>query len=401
MKKTRNFVLNFVFVFILCLFVSACNDSSNEKKYVLKFETNCEQKIPDRTYVVYRSEIGELPEVTKKGYNFVGWYVNPTFLEGTEVTKNTLIGKNITIYAKLTPKEYNMSYDLNVGSLIDGVTYDFTKNKQLFDDVLELPQLEKDGYLFLGWTDESGNDYKTKIKIQGDVNLTAKFISKSIIKETYQITYVMGDAKFYQYDSYNDARTKLLADLGNGRENFSESSIDENLRNRWFLGGEFGFFSSDYIEKWGWILDYINELYQEKSLTAVGKEKEYADSMLKIISNVKENVYVDYPWRYWNDNVMIACEIRGFLSQEKYQTKDEEYSSMDYSQEELRNRIWKYIEVTDLNTYQVGEKFVLKDPMLEGKIFQGWYTNKDFTGERVYEIDNMTYGDMTLYAKFV
>ena len=98
---------------------------------------------------------------------------------------------------------------------------------------------------------------------------------------------------------------------------------------------------------------------------------------------------------------MLACEIRGILSQTKYTSADENYSSMDYSQDDIKNRIWKYIEINSQNIYEVGKETILLIPKLEGKVFKGWYTNPEFTGEAIEKIDSMTYGNITLYAKFI
>ena len=399
MKKITKLLIIIGILFI----IAGCNNNNSDNEYVLKFETNTSVKLEDRVYKEYKSKIGELPTVTKEGYTFIGWYVNPNFLEGTEVTSETLIGKNITIYVKFEPNKYRINYDLDGGTVADGGSFDFNDNIKHYDEILTLPRLEKENYLFLGWEDPNNKLYKTEIKIKNDLTLKAKYISKEEISEKYEITYVMGDAKFYKYYSYNEARSEFLAAIGNGQKDFSESKINERLNGVYFVGKVFSFFErNDNYQEWAWILEYIKDLYEEAALkNPDANDALYIHKMLNIISNIKSQAYTNYPWEYWDENVMLACEIRGILSQTKYTSADENYSSMDYSQDDIKNRIWKYIEINSQNIYEVGKETILLIPKLEGKVFKGWYTNPEFTGEAIEKIDSMTYGNITLYAKFI
>ena len=158
MKKITKLLIIIGILFI----IAGCNNNNSDNEYVLKFETNTSVKLEDRVYEEYKSKIGELPTVTKEGYTFIGWYVNPNFLEGTEVTSETLIGKNITIYAKFEPNKYRINYDLDGGTVADGGSFDFNDNIKHYDEILTLPRLEKENYLFLGWEDPNNKLYKTE-----------------------------------------------------------------------------------------------------------------------------------------------------------------------------------------------------------------------------------------------
>ncbi|HEY8390369.1 MAG TPA: InlB B-repeat-containing protein, partial [Clostridia bacterium] len=55
----------------------------------------------------------------------------------------------------------------------------------------------------------------------------------------------------------------------------------------------------------------------------------------------------------------------------------------------------------NITTYQsINATFDLKDPTKEGYVFEGWYLNEDFSGEKVTSIVRGSSGDITLYAKW-
>ena len=50
--------------------------------------------------------------------------------------------------------------------------------------------------------------------------------------------------------------------------------------------------------------------------------------------------------------------------------------------------------------YETGKGIVLLSPRKDGAIFEGWYTNPEFTGEKVTEILYNSHEDVVLYAKW-
>jgi len=108
---------------------------------------------PSKT-VTYDSTYGDLPEPTKKGYIFDGWYTNQNF--ETKVTRITevQITENQTLYAKWRPNTYQANLYANGGSVSPTsiiVTYDSPYGT--------LPTPTRMGYTFNGWfTQSSGGD---------------------------------------------------------------------------------------------------------------------------------------------------------------------------------------------------------------------------------------------------
>ena len=87
---------------------------------------------------------------TREHYNFAGWYLSSSF-EGRieEITFGTVDNK--TLYAKWTPKEYAITYELN-----GGVNNGLNPTKYTTEQSVTLADPTRAGYTFAGWfTDEA------------------------------------------------------------------------------------------------------------------------------------------------------------------------------------------------------------------------------------------------------
>ena len=130
----------------------------------------------------------------KSGYTFIGW-------TGTEIEEGTA-SNTVTIpqgsigersyTASWTPAIYTIAYDLNGGSLADGVT-----NPETYDITSEAITLNNPvyGYPFKGWsgTDLTGDENQTVTIAQGSIgdrSYTANWIDIPI---TYTITYELNE----------------------------------------------------------------------------------------------------------------------------------------------------------------------------------------------------------------
>lgn len=58
----------------------------------------------------YETTLGELPEAVKEGYSFVGWFTEPS--GGAQVTAETLITEDVTLYARFTVDEEGALLDI-------------------------------------------------------------------------------------------------------------------------------------------------------------------------------------------------------------------------------------------------------------------------------------------------
>jgi uncharacterized repeat protein (TIGR02543 family) len=110
---------------------------------------------------------------TKSGFSFDGWYDDSSFSNEIE-TINTGSTGNIQLYAKWTLLDFDITYDLDGGTLStpNASTYNSSQG-------LALNEPTKTGYIFDGWYDNdtfTGNEIQSiAIGTLGDIDLYAKW----------------------------------------------------------------------------------------------------------------------------------------------------------------------------------------------------------------------------------
>ena len=115
-----------------------------------------------------------LPKAYKSYYDFAGWYNNQE-LEGEAILKQ---GKDRTLYAKYTPTNYIISYEIGEGSWAAEYTPVNTYNYESEDIILPTAEnLTIEGGKFVGWYDNSTGQGNAITKISknsyGDLTLYA------------------------------------------------------------------------------------------------------------------------------------------------------------------------------------------------------------------------------------
>lgn len=113
----------------------------------------------------------QLPEPTKAGYDFAGWYTQET--GGTQVTSPYMPTSDITLYAHWTAKTYTVTFNPGNGTVSPTsktVTYNETYGI--------LPTPTRTGFDFDGWKEPNGNTITEtdKVNITGDITLTASWL---------------------------------------------------------------------------------------------------------------------------------------------------------------------------------------------------------------------------------
>ncbi len=128
----------------------------------------------------YNDLVEELEEPEKNGYNFIGWQKE----NGDLLDLNTPIAEDTSVEAKYEIINYNISYNLDGGSIESGNPTTYT-----VEDEITLINPTKSGVKFTGWTGSNGNTPQTSVKINkgstGDKTYKANWKEP----ETYEIKF--------------------------------------------------------------------------------------------------------------------------------------------------------------------------------------------------------------------
>ena len=135
-----------------------------------------------------------LPEPYRAGYTFAGWYDNAEFT-GSAVTVIPEVNTgDETFWAKWTPIEYTITYNLDGGTNAEGnpTKYDVE------DDEIKLSVPTRKGYRFLGWYDNAEFTGSAVTVIPAGSTGDKTFWAKWELKH-YTITLYIDDEKYPMY----------------------------------------------------------------------------------------------------------------------------------------------------------------------------------------------------------
>ena len=170
-------------------------------QYTVTFNPNGGQMINTVMKVNYNSLYGILPNISRVGYTFEGWYY-----QNELVTEDTVMQKNFNheLKAKWKVINYSISYQLNGGS-VGGLITSYNIETNTFT----LPIPTKKGYTFNGWvgTDLSSPNKNVSIN-QGSIgnrNYEANW-SKNYYTVNY---YISGNLWASRSVGYNDSLENL------------------------------------------------------------------------------------------------------------------------------------------------------------------------------------------------
>ena len=113
---------------------------------------------PSYVDISYNSLYGTIPEATKKGYSFEGWFYNNLLIKEDTVTN---ISFDHEIKANWKIIDYSITYNLNGGSLSSSIS-----KYNIETDTFLLPKPTKEGYTFLGWTGDNGTIPSDNVEIE-------------------------------------------------------------------------------------------------------------------------------------------------------------------------------------------------------------------------------------------
>ena len=147
---------------------------------IVKLNPNSGTVSSETIQLYYDGKYAGLPEATRTGYNFNGWYTSAD--GGTQVDANTVVNQTSehTLYAHWSKDKFLITFDAKGGTaeaVSKLVSYDNSYGV--------LPNAEKSGYIFDGWYfDEQYTTQltpDTKVQITGNQTFYAKWSLKQYI----------------------------------------------------------------------------------------------------------------------------------------------------------------------------------------------------------------------------
>ena len=143
-----------------------------------------------------------LPQPTKIGHVFIGWFDGSTEFEDGEY----IYTNDINLDAKWDLVYYPIKYIYYGGILTDMPT------SYTYNDEVVIPNVEREGYTFIGWIDADTNEVVTEITNK-DYNLIAKW-EKKVYKLEYNLDGGLCDE--LQFEFIHDGKVILPTPVKEG-----------------------------------------------------------------------------------------------------------------------------------------------------------------------------------------
>lgn len=316
-------------------------DSEFAKTYEVKYSDSEQCSYVGRPYNV-KFVLPTAEEIVRTGYEFKGWK-NDIDTEASyvdSVAANSAAAK-LNFYAQWEAQVYNVSFEANGGSFQENPSNEYT-----YDEGMRLPtDITRTGYSFDGWY-ETSDLSGTRVEEITDTDLGDKAYYAKWIPNSYA-TWL------------NLEGGTVLADSAFATEYDLMYSEEEQC---------------NYIQRIynkTFVLPTAEEIVR-KGYTFMGWKDSKGNSVTEVLTEtVAEVLAFDACW------VANVYDIT-------YRTDGGEFKKAPAE-------AYTYDSVLMLPT----------DVQKPGYDFIGWYRNKDFTGEKVTQLEAGTIGDITLYASYV
>ena len=344
---------------------------------------------PESKTVRNEGKYGELPEPTKQGYTFKGWYNSNE--EKIESTSTVNLTSDETLKAKWEANKYTITF--NPG---EGATIDETTREVKYGDIYgRLPEPTKPGYEFEGWYNQDGDKIQETdvIDILTDITLTAKWTGK-----TYILTFD------YNGGTGNETSRTIQNGLAYGtlptaqKEGYTfKGWLDENGQD--VQGSEIVNTISDITLTANYEINKYKVTFKNDDGSILKTEIVEHGSSVQYTGNtpVKANVQEGYEATFngWTDSSKLSNITEDITVIATYTISPKVYT-ITY------NNLKNSDNSANPSTYTIeDENITLVDlPNQEKYIFKGWYTSDDETGTKVTSIDTSKLGNIILYAQW-
>ncbi len=367
--------------------------------YVMTFDANggtCDTATGD---INGGRSMRTLPEPTRDGYTFDGWYTAKT--GGDEITIDTIPeGRDITVYAHWTLVDYAIHYDLAGGELPSGKTNPSSYTIETAAFTLINPV--RNGYTFTGWsgTDLEGNANVTVSVAKG--NTGEREFTANWSKASYGITYNKNGGTIANESSYSaytygtgltlPTPTRTGYTFGGW---YANSGLTGTAVTK-ITTAETG--AKAYYAKW--TADTYAITYSGlDGATLSTKPGQHTYGTATQIGNPTKT---GYTFAGWNINGGSTATKNLTLSETGYTsniTLKATWTANTYTVTYNKNG-GTIANENSYKNYTYGTGLTLPTPARTGYTFGGWYANSSFSKTAVTKVTAAETGAKTYYAKW-
>ena len=341
---------------------------------------------------------------TKEGYKFAGWYDKSNNRRVISVT-----GKNITVYAKWIPIYYRITFQLRGGTFARGTV---RPAKYFIDsENITLPTPIRKYYNFKGWYEDT-------------------FFTRPVTEISTRST---GNKVFYA--KWEGIHYNLIL-----HKNFEGSDITENMDCEYNVTYKMEDTLFETLAEDGYVIDSWNTKPdgKGKKYTSIKNLGTLEGQNVELYAQWKKLYYITYDLDHGNDTLNLSEYIEGSTYTFKKPVRDGytfagwyEVVWDDESKTEVlgkkvssvKNKDIKVKATWKVNTYKISfktnsgkfekgtilpktftiesEAVSLPTPVRDYYHFAGWYYDKKFTMPADSEIPAGSFGNKTLYAKWI
>ncbi len=329
-----------------------------------------------------------LKPASKTGYTFKGWYRDSSY--STPFNFYSLPASDITLYAKFETTNYTITYNLN-----DGTNGTNPSTYTIESDTITLQEATKLGYTFDGWYSNS-NFTGNKITSIPQGSTGNKVLYAKFTAITYTINY-------HLYDGINDTNNpnnykitdnitllsptkegyKFIGWYGNSLFTGNKITTIQNSTGTLNLHAKFSRIYS------------ITYMFNEDSITT-SNPTEYTSEDIIELEEAEKN---GYQFIAWYTEASLTNKIETISSSTGNLTLYASFTPINYT---IDYEVYGGANDSDnLSIYTIeSDTITLQEATKLGYTFDGWYSNSNFTGNKITIIPQGSTGNKVLYAKF-
>ena len=333
---------------------------------------------------------------SKQGYVFDGWYDNAD-LTGSAYTSDRLknLASDVTLYAKWSPAQYKIIYDLGLGSTY--ATMPAYSDTYTVDSPVVLPIPVWTGHTFKSW-DLNGTNITTTAGLLGDVTVKAIW-NEDVFKITYKLNNGTLPDEDYATTHYYGVSESLPTPKRSGYD-FKGWYMDENFTTATYKTVD-ATVSEDVTFYARWTLNTYTIYYNLGSAKNNGGTFDKESQTFNVNEDVELNVptWEGHTFKGWvtEDNEVITKISKGTYKDMKLTAAwNTDSSTISYE-----------TNGGTINDDNVNYRHLLGDSeglpynvTKPGYVFKGWYDNAELLGDVYTQTKKSESKDMKFYAKW-